>query len=150
VRADGIGDAQAGPEIVRILDAVEDQQQGRLFERIEHVVERDVTLCWIDGGDHSLVPGAGRHRRQAPGLHRQHAHLGELRLRQQVAQPRVVATGIDVDLVHRAGVVAQFGECGMEAENQARRSGHGTDRSVGGAGDSTSLWRPQPGQAGGE
>jgi hypothetical protein len=28
VRADGIGDPQAGAEIVRILDAVEDEQEG--------------------------------------------------------------------------------------------------------------------------
>jgi hypothetical protein len=39
VRADGVGDAQAGTEVVRILNAVENQQEGRLVERVENIVE---------------------------------------------------------------------------------------------------------------
>jgi hypothetical protein len=117
--ADGIGDPQAGAEIVRVLDAVEDEQERRFVERIEHVVERHVALRRIDSGDDALMPGAGSHRFQAGGRYRQHAHLGELRVRQQVAQTRIVAPGIDIDLAHRTGVVTQLGQGRMKAEDQS-------------------------------
>jgi hypothetical protein len=41
---------------VRIGDAVEDEQQRRFGERVEHVVERDVGYRGVDDGDDALVP----------------------------------------------------------------------------------------------
>jgi hypothetical protein len=43
----------------------------------------------------------------------------------QIAQTRVVATRIDIDLAHRAWIVAQFGKNRMKAENQMSVEGHG-------------------------
>ena len=42
VRAERVGVAQARAEVVRVGDAVEHQQQRRLAQALEHVVERDV------------------------------------------------------------------------------------------------------------
>jgi hypothetical protein len=70
--AEGIGAAQAGAEIVRIGDAVEDQQQRRLGDRLEHIVERHVRQRVIDDRDDSLmvaVPGQRVEARVIDGMH---------------------------------------------------------------------------------
>jgi len=44
MRPGGIGNAQTGTQIVRILNAIEHQQQRRLGQRVEHVVELEDAL----------------------------------------------------------------------------------------------------------
>jgi len=104
---------------VRILNAVENEQEGRFVEGVENVVEGHVSLRRVDGGDHSLVAGARRHCLQACAVHRQHAHRGELSVANQIAQAGVMARRVDVDFTYRTGVVTQFGERRMKTEDQA-------------------------------
>jgi hypothetical protein len=41
VDAEGIGATQTGAEVVRVGDAIEDEEEGRLVEGVEHVFDRD-------------------------------------------------------------------------------------------------------------
>ena len=41
--ANGVGDAEAGTEVVGILDAIEHQKDGRFFKGIQYIVSRDMT-----------------------------------------------------------------------------------------------------------
>jgi hypothetical protein len=119
VRADGVGDAQAGAEVVRILNAVEDEQERPVRRACRE--RRRASRGAASRRPWRSLPGAGRRAPslQARAVYRQHAHRGELGVPNQVTQASIVATGVDVDLAYCAGVVAQFGERRMEAENQA-------------------------------
>ena len=88
VRAERIGVAQAGAEVVRIGDAVEHQQQRRLRERIEHVVERDVRHRRVDDRHDALVPrrcrraaSAARRRSRGSGSRAASARATRSRMR---------------------------------------------------------------------
>jgi hypothetical protein len=91
---------------------------------IEDIVQGQMALRRIDDGDHPLMPGAGRHRLEAGSSDRQQANPGEFGVRAQIAQAGVVARRVDVELAHRAGVMTQFGEDRVEAEDQACGRGH--------------------------
>jgi hypothetical protein len=94
-------------------------RKAGFVERIEHIVQRSHGAASHRRGDDPLVPGAGSHRSRRADSTGSIAYLGELRVAKQVAQTRIVATRIDIDLAHRAWVVTQFGKNRMKAENQS-------------------------------
>ena len=66
--AERVGAAQARAEIVRIGDAVEHEQQRRLGEIGQHVVERHVRPLRVDDRDHALMRRVTGQRREARGI----------------------------------------------------------------------------------
>jgi hypothetical protein len=95
---------------VRVLNAVEHQQKAgsSSVSRTSSSVTWRCVASTVAITPWCLAPGAIAC--QARRVHRQHAHGGELGVLKQVTQTSVVASCVDVDLAHRAGVVAQFGE----------------------------------------
>ena len=69
VHPHGVGHAQAGAEVVRVGDAVEYEQQGRLSKVVEHVVEVDVVVRSVDKAGDALVAGVAAQVIEAGGFH---------------------------------------------------------------------------------
>ncbi len=73
VRAEGIRAAQARAQVVRIGDAVENEEQRRLSRRPDHFIERDLRRCRVDDRDDALVavgPGKVAQARFVGRVHR--------------------------------------------------------------------------------
>ena len=113
--AERVGVTQACAKIVRIGDAVEDEQQGRLRKSIEHVVERDVRERGIDQRDDALVLDRSCQRLEHLVVGDLHGTADGVRARNEVARPRVVAPGRKIDRPQRIRPLPQSrGHC-MEA-----------------------------------
>jgi hypothetical protein len=65
VRARAIGHAQARAEVVRVLHAVEDQDERRLVQAFEHVLDELRHLHVFRLRHHALVPRAPGHAVEA-------------------------------------------------------------------------------------
>jgi hypothetical protein len=92
---------------VRVLHAVEYQEERRLGDRLERVLD---VLRHVDGighRHHALVAHAARHAVEALRIDRDEAHVEPLGELAQVAHAPVVALGVGVDLVHGLGPLAQ-------------------------------------------
>ena len=79
MRAGAVGDAQAGAEVVRVGDAVEDEHQRRLaarLGRLERVVERVAARDRLDDRDDALVAVVAGEAAQALVVAVDEAHLG--------------------------------------------------------------------------
>ncbi len=101
MRAGRIGDAQAGAEIVRIGDAVEHQQQRRLRQVVEHVVERDEALLRRDLRHHALMPRARRHAVESRRIDTRDAHAARLGQLDEIAGAAVMPCRRQEDLRER-------------------------------------------------
>ena len=115
VRAERVGAAQARAQVVRIGHAVEHQQQRRLVETFEHVVERAVRQRRVDFGDDALVPVAAGDRIEPLVVDRMHGHAGAFRTLDQLARTTVVARRDHVDRAHAFRMLAQSRGDGVEA-----------------------------------
>ena len=127
MRTDRIGHAQAGPQIVRVLNAVEHQQESRFLQRIEHIVECDPAHFAGDAGNHALmVPIAARHAFKPLAIDRHDTHAMQLGMLQQITRPAIIAPAVDEDFKNRVRLVAKFGDNGMKTVNEAGL-GHGSE-----------------------
>ena len=80
VHAGRVGRAQAGAQVVRIGHAVQDQQQRRPFDHIEHFIDVHRQLAFFGQRHHALVAGAARQAVQALHADRMQAAAGALGL----------------------------------------------------------------------
>ena len=145
-----IGHPQAGTQVVGIGDPVQDQQQGRLLQGVEHVVQGHLALVGVHLGHHALVPLARGQAVEALGVGGNDADALGLRMAQQVLGPGVLAALVQVHLLHRIRIVAQLGDDGMEAVDEAGGvilfgSGLGHGEAIGNG--SGRHCRPRPGPA---
>ena len=117
-----IGNAQARAEVVRVLHAIEHQQQRRARQILEHRVQ---IVPWL-GGEHPR-----RHTLMArmPGqpvetlcIHRNDAHCMTACQPYQILRPRIVARAVEIDLLHARGVLAQAAHHGVKAVDDMRIS----------------------------
>ena len=131
VRAERVGVAQAGPEVVRVGHPVQHQQQRRFREPRDEFVEGDLRHRRVDDRHDALVP-----RRAGEGVEplrcgRVHVHGRRRSPRKKVAHPRVVAPRRGVDRVHRARLQPQPRRDGVETVQRAgggRWLAHGSRR----------------------
>ncbi len=101
VRAERVGVAQAGAEVVRIGDAVEDEQQRRFGERVEHVVQRDVGNRGVDDGDDALVPVRTGERTETLVVGHVDRAASGFGARGEITRARVVSRRSEIDGAHR-------------------------------------------------
>ena len=119
VYAHGVGHAQAGAEVVWVGDAVEDEQQGRLGEVVEHVVEVDVVVRSVDKAGDALVSGVAAQIIKAGGFHEVNGNIFLRGFFQGLLHTGIVTAGQGVELGEAFGVLPQAGVDGVEAVNQA-------------------------------
>ena len=103
---------------MRVLHAVEDEDQRVLVQAVEHVGELDLAPGGVDLGDHALVAAGADEGVELVALALGDAHAGGLGLGEELAHARVLAVGGEKDLEHRVGHVAQLGGDGVEAVDQ--------------------------------
>ena len=121
VRAGAVGDAQAGAEVVRVGDAVEDEDERRLaarFGRLERVVERVAARDRLDDRDDALVAVVAGETAQALVVAVDEAHLGGFGTRDELAHALVAPAGVDVDFDDRARRRLQAHADRVEAEQE--------------------------------
>ncbi len=109
MRAERVRAPQARPQVVRVGDAVQDQQQRRFGRMLEHVAERDMGHRGVDGRDDTLVTLVPCKLVEPALVDRMHANAGDLRALDQVARPSVVPSRGDVQLAHGCRSLAQPG-----------------------------------------
>jgi len=105
-------------------DTIQHQQQGRLLQAVEHIVQGQVTLAGIHLSHHALVPLTVGKTVQTGHGHGHDPHVMGLGQFEQVPRAAVLAVFRQIDFLHVLGGVTQFGGNGMEAVNQAG-IGHG-------------------------
>ena len=114
-----VGHPQAGSQVVGIGHPVEQQQEGGLRQPLEQFVEVHGTGHRLDPRHDSLVARVAGKTRETGIVHCHDADAARLGQRGQLAQARIVALGIDVDLAHAVGLVAQpRGDC-VKSHQQA-------------------------------
>ncbi|VDK97672.1 hypothetical protein FR5810_00087 [Bordetella pertussis] len=107
MHAGGIRRAQAGAQIVRVRHAVQDQQQRRPLDHVEHLVDAHRQAALLGHRHHALVPGAARQAVEPLGRHRMHAAAGPFGLLQERLHALVAPRRLDIDFLDRLGRVAQ-------------------------------------------
>ncbi|MNI33184.1 hypothetical protein D3C73_871190 [compost metagenome] len=107
MHAGRIGRTQAGAQIVRIRHAVQNQQQRRPFDHVEHFVHVHRQLALVGQGNHSLVARTARQPIQAFHRNRMHATTRLLGLFDERLHALVAARRLDIDFLDRLGRVAQ-------------------------------------------
>ena len=125
VRAGAVGDAQAGAEVVRVGDAVEDEDQRRLaarLGRLERVVERVAARDRLDDRDDALVAVVAGEAAQALVVAVDQANLGGLGASDQLAHALVAPAGVDVHFDDRARRRLEAHADRVEAEQEV--AGH--------------------------
>ena len=90
VRAEGVRAAQARAQVVRIRDAVENEEQQRLARRPDHFIERDLRRRRVDDGNDALVAIGPRKVAQARFVGRVHRTPRGRRTREKLAHARAV------------------------------------------------------------
>jgi hypothetical protein len=118
MRSGRIGDAQTGAEVVRIGDAVEHQQQGRLAQTFQHIVQRYMFCLRGDLRHHALMLSAAGQSVEPFRIGQDDAHPVSLRQFQQVAHAAVLAAFGDSNFPDVVSGMAQLGGDGMEAMDQ--------------------------------
>jgi hypothetical protein len=88
--AGAVGHAQAGAQVTRIGDTVEQQQRHRRLHRIEQVLERQRRRGEVDDRDHPLVALAGTHPGDARAVDEVRSKAGVVGDLHQFAHPRVL------------------------------------------------------------
>ena len=120
----GVGTAQAGAQIVRVGDAVEDEQQGRLRRRIQDIIESDVRQRIVDDRDDTLVTAVTRESVEARVIDEVEGDARRFRAGDEVAHARIVAARLNVERVHGLGPLAKARRDGVESEERSS-GGHG-------------------------
>ena len=92
---------------MRIGHAVQDQQQRRPFDHIEHFIDVHRQLAFFGQRHHALVAGAARQAVQALHADRMQAAAGALGLLDERLHALVAARRFYVDFLDRIGRVAQ-------------------------------------------
>ena len=119
MRANGISNAQAGTQIVRVLDAIEHQKEGGFFQGIEHIVQRDMARLAGDFGNHPLMARAtAGHAFEPLGIHRNHLDGMQFGVTHQVSNAGVVPLGVDEDFKDGIGLVTQLGDDGVKTVDE--------------------------------
>ena len=111
--------AQTRAQIVRILDTIEHQQESRLLQRIEHIIERDMARRAGHARDDTLMPHAAGHAFEPFGIDRNDLDLLQLGVTHEIARAGIVPVRIDEDLEDGIRLVAKFGNDGVEAVDEA-------------------------------
>ena len=124
VRARAVGDAQAGAEVVRVGDAVEDEDERRLaggVDRVERVVERVAARDRLDDRDDALMAIVAGEAAQALVVAVDEANLGGLGTSDQLAHALVAPAGVDVDFDDRTPRCLEPHADRVEAEQEVAR-----------------------------
>jgi hypothetical protein len=116
---------------VRIGDAVEHQQQRRLGEIFQHVIERLMRNASGDDGDHALMLVVSSQRFQSSVVDSVHRDPGSLGALDQLAHATIVARVSNLEAEHTLRLRAQSSNDGMESEKMARIGHEGVMRGVG-------------------
>ena len=115
MRAEGVGRAHDGAEVVRVGDAVEDQQQRRAFDVFQHFVERLRQRNRFDARDNALmIGGLADQPGQAVGLDLCESDLVVLRLFNQIARPRITPGQVEVDFKHARRILPKPRQYGVK------------------------------------
>ena len=125
MRAGAVGDAQASTEVVRVGDAVENENERRLARRldgVERVVERMTRGQRLDARDDSLVPIRAGETAQAMRVALDDAHAACQGALDQRAHALVTPARVDMNLDHRGRRGLEAHRHRMESEQNA--SGH--------------------------
>ena len=124
VHPHGVGDPQARAEVVRIGHPVQQQQEGGLRQALEQLLEVGGAGHRLDPRHDPLVPGIAGETGKTRFVHGNDACPTRLGQRRQLAQPRIPAPGVHVDLAHAVGPVPQ--PCGyrVKTHQQALFSAH--------------------------
>ncbi|MCY1546821.1 hypothetical protein D9M68_828410 [compost metagenome] len=107
MHAGGVGGAQAGAQVVRVGHAVQDQQQRRAFDHVEHLIHVHRQLTLVRQRHHALVAGAAGQAVQALHRHRMQAAARFFGLLDERLHPLVAARCLYIDFPDRFGGVAQ-------------------------------------------
>ena len=118
MRAGAIRHAQAGAEIVRVGDAVEDQQEGRNGQGVEHVVDVDDAVAGIDHGGDALVAGVAGHGIEPLAVQRDDPEAFVGGLGQRFLHAAVFTAAGDVDFDQAFGRLEQAGIDGMKTVDE--------------------------------
>ena len=124
VRSRAVGDAQAGAEVVRIRDAVEDQDQRRFAGRlgvVEDVVERMALRDRLDDRDDALVAIVAGQAAQPLVVALDEPDLRLRRAREKLLHALVAPGAVEVQLDHGARCDLHPDADGMETEQQVAR-----------------------------
>ena len=89
--ASGVRDTQTGTEVVRILHAVQHQNERVLFQAVEHIGKLDVAPRGVDLGHHALVPARPHQRIELVTVTVEHARAGGLGLGDELLHAGVLA-----------------------------------------------------------
>src|SRR6218665_43129 len=115
-----VGEAKAGPEVVRIGDGVEHQQQGRSaacgLELFQQFVERTDRRHGLHARGHALVAMAAGQLGDAHAVSLDQAGAGRAGAFEKLAHARVAPRGLVVDLDDRFGRGLQTHAHGVKAE----------------------------------
>ena len=103
-----------------IGDAVEHEQQRRLGEIFQHVVERSVRQASGDDRDDALMLIVSSQRGKSSVVDSMHCDADSLRPLDQLAHAPIVARVSDVEVPHALRLRAQSRDDGMESEQLAR------------------------------
>jgi len=124
VGTERVGAAQARAQIVRIGDAVENEQQCGLPKAFQHVVERDMHDRGIDQRDDALVLDGSRQRLEPVVIGEMHRAADRFCARNELARARIVPRGRQVDSPQRIRPLSQpRGHCVEAVDGTGGRQG---------------------------
>jgi hypothetical protein len=116
VSAGTVRDAQAGAEVVRIRDPVEDEHERRALDRVERVVDRGGALDRLDPRHDALVARRRRQAHQPRVVAVEDARARLAGALDELPHPRVAPRRVDVQLDHRLRRDLEADADGMETE----------------------------------
>ena len=120
-----VGHTQAGSQIVRIGHAVQHQQQRRLLQVVEQIVQRTLLADLADAGHHPLVAMAATQTRQAQAIGLDQVDVRLLGALQKLPHARIAPAGIKKYLDHRLRRHFEAHANGVEAKDDFVGCGHG-------------------------
>ena len=101
-------------------DAVKHEQQRRLGEIVQHVVECLVRHASVDDGNDALMLVVSRERGKACVVDGVHFNAGGLGAFDQFAYATIVARAFYIEAAYAQGLRPQSSDHGMESEQMAR------------------------------
>ncbi len=116
MRTERISIAQTRPEIVRIGNPIEHQEQRRLRGLRKDVVHRQVRQCLVDDCDDALMATVPRERIEPRCISRVQGHASGARSRRQLAARAILAATQHVERMDGLRSLTQAGGDGVEAE----------------------------------
>ncbi len=116
---------QASTQIMRILDTIEDQQEWRFLQIIQHIINGDIRFARINSGCDALMTSMARHAIQPRGIGGNNTHAAALGGLDDIFGTRILPALQQVNFQHTFRIEAQTSLDGVKTKQDFFGDTHG-------------------------